>query len=260
MELIDKLRHERTHIVSEGRFHPDNIDILHSPDRIPFNSTERSYIGNEWNEELKKKPSIFDGKLFHVNRQEFILSHLIFHTCMSSFKEWISTKGNNFKKLFCQNSQNKVIRPLSVGSMIVTSDNKWIIGRRKETYDFEGQYTLLSGYMDPDKDIVNSKPDPFFAIKREIEEETGIDKNQDISNVICLGADGTHEPYLAFRTQLRISYNELISNVPVEKEFIKFEAYQHEKQSVKDFIISTYKELTPHTLANILMSYDVPEL
>jgi 8-oxo-dGTP pyrophosphatase MutT (NUDIX family) len=92
---------------------------------------------------------------------------------MSSFKEWIGTKSDKFKKLF---GQNRIIKPLSVGTMIVTADNKWIIGRRLKTYDFEGQYTLLAGYMDPDKDLVNSKPDPFFAIKREIEEETGINK------------------------------------------------------------------------------------
>jgi hypothetical protein len=73
-------------------------------------------------------------------------------------------------------------------------------------------------------------------MKIEMEEETGINKNQDISNVICLGADGTDQLYLAFRTQLRISYNELISNVPVERDFRKFEAYQHEKQSIKDLI------------------------
>lgn len=110
--------------------------------------------------------------------------------------------------------------------------------------------------MDPDKDIVNSKPDPFFAIKREIEEETGINKNQNISSVICLGADGIDQPYLAFSTQLRISYNELISNVPVENEVRRFEAYPYEKQSITDFILSNYEELTPLTLANILMSYD----
>lgn len=252
MDCLDKLRHERTRILAEGSFRPENVDVLYSPNRVPFNSTERSYIDKEWRKELKNKPLISDGKLFHVSKQDSILSHLILHTCMSSFKEWIGTKGNNFKELIYY-YQNNVIRPLSVGSMIVTSDNKWLIGRRQETYDFEGQYTLLAGYMDPDKDIVNSKPDPFFAIKREIEEETGINKTQDISNVICLGID---QPYLAFRTQLRISYNELISNVPVEKEVRRLEAYPYEKQSITAFILSNYEELTPHTLANILMSYD----
>ena len=111
--------------------------------------------------------------------------------------------------------------------------------------------------MDPDRDIVNFKPDPFFAIKREIEEETGINKNRDIGNIVCLGLDCTDEPYLAFSTQLRISYNELISNIPEEKEFRKFEGYQYEKRSIENFIVSKYKELTPHTMANILISHMV---
>jgi 8-oxo-dGTP pyrophosphatase MutT (NUDIX family) len=253
MEL-NKLRHERTKIVTEGKLQSENIDCFYSPVRISFNDNERSYIDKKWNYEVKKKPSIFDGKLFHVKRQEFLLPRLVFDTCMSSFKEWIGTKRNEFKKLF---GQNRIIKPLSVGSMIVTSDNKWIIGRRLETYDFEGRYTLLAGYMDPDRDIVNFRPDPFFAIKREIEEETGINKNRDISNIACLGLDCTDQPYLAFSTQLGISYDELISNMPEEKEFRNFEAYQYEMQSIENFITSKYKELTPHTLANMLMSHKV---
>jgi 8-oxo-dGTP pyrophosphatase MutT (NUDIX family) len=253
---LDKLRHERTQIITEGILQPENIDCLYSPTSIRFQDEEKLIIEREWKKEAKKKPTIFDGKLFHVKRQEFVLHRLVFDTCISSFKEWIGTKSNEFKELF---GQNRIIfiKPLSVGTMLVTADNKWIIGRRLKTYDFEGQYTLLAGYMDPDKDIVNSKPDPFFAIKREIEEETGINKDCDIGNITCLGLDGTDQPYLAFSTQLKMSYNELISNIPKEKEFKKFEAYQHERQSIENFIISNYKELTPHTLANMLMSHRV---
>src|SRR5215207_3094279 len=207
MEL-DKLRHERTQIVTECRLQLENIDCLYSPIRIRFQDNEKLFIEREWEKEVKRKPTIFNGKLFHVKRQEFLLPWLVFDTCMSSFKEWIGTKSNRFKELF---GQNRIIKPMSVGTMIVTADNKWIIGRRLKTYDFEGQYTLLAGYMDPDKDIVNSKPDPFFAIKREIEEETGINKNRDIGNITCLGLDGIDQPYLAFSTQLKMSYNELIS-------------------------------------------------
>lgn len=255
MEL-DKLRQERTKIVATSNLRLENVDCFYSPDRIPFNSTERLYIDKEWTQEVRKKPIIFDGKLFHVKRQEFLLSQLIFHTCKSSFKEWVGTKDNKFKLLF---GQNRVVRPLSVGTMIITSDDRWIIGRRQKTYDFEGQYTLLAGYMSPDKDIVNSKPDPFIAIKREIEEETGISKDQDIRTIKCLGVDGTNQPYLAFTTQLRLSHNEMISKKPAEKEFRKLEGYQHDKKTLKDFIVSKYKEMTPHTLSHMLMSYDLLE-
>lgn len=209
-----------------------------------------SIIDTVWDKKIANKPSIFDGKLFHIKKQEYRPPRLIINTCVSSFKEWIGTKNNKFKKLF---GQNRAIKPLSVGSVLITADNKWIIGRRVKTYDFENQYTLLAGYMDPDKDMINSKPDPLFAVKREIEEETGIDKDTDIRSVSCLGLDGIDQPYLAFSTVLNISYDELISRIPDEKEFENFEVYQFNQRSIENFIKSNYKELTPHALANLLM-------
>jgi 8-oxo-dGTP pyrophosphatase MutT (NUDIX family) len=248
---LDKLRRERTQIVAEGRLQFDNIDCSYFPVRISFNNNERACINKEWSEQVKDKPSIFNGRLFHVKRQEFLFPQLVFDTCLSSFKEWAGTNSDKFKKLF---GQDRIVKPLSVGSMVVTADKKWIIGRRHKTYDFEGQYTLLAGYMDPNKDLVNSKPDPFSALKREIEEETGINKDHDIGNIICLGLDGTEQPYLAFNTQLNISYKELVSNIPEEKEFRRFEVYRYERRYLENFIVSNYEDLTPHTLANMLMS------
>ena len=39
-----------------------------------------------------------------------------------------------------------------------------------------GYYTLVAGYMDPDKDILDFKPGPLVDIKRELKEETGIEE------------------------------------------------------------------------------------
>ena len=114
-------------------------------------------------------------------------------------------------------------------------------------------HTLLAGYMDPDRDIINSEPDPFFAVTSEIEEETGLDKDKGIRNPLCLGLDGIDQPYLAFSTRLNVTYNELISKAPKEKEFRNFEVYQYDKRSIEKFIKSNYKQLTPHSLANMLM-------
>lgn len=109
--------------------------------------------------------------------------------------------------------------------------------------------------MDPDKDLLNSKPNPFFAVRREIEEETGIDKKWDIDNVLCLGLSDIDQPYLAFNVHLKISYEELISKIPEERELGKLEAYDYEKHIIRKFALSNYKDLTPHTLANMLMSH-----
>jgi 8-oxo-dGTP pyrophosphatase MutT (NUDIX family) len=249
---LNSLRQGRTQIVIEGKLLPEDIDCLYASVRIPFDDHERSYIEKGWNNEITKEPSIFDAKLFHVKKRYFLQSRLLLDTCMSSFKEWVGTKSNIFKESF---GEDRFAKPLSVGTMIVTADKKWIIGRREKTYDYEDRYTLVAGYMDPDMDIVNSKPDPFFAIKREIEEETGINQKHDIDSVMCLGLDGIDQPYLAFSTTLKVPYKELIYNMPKEKEFINLEAYDYKKRSIEGFVTSNYTQLTPHTLANILMSY-----
>jgi 8-oxo-dGTP pyrophosphatase MutT (NUDIX family) len=243
---------ERTRILAEGKLQPENIECYYSPNRIRFQENEKAFIEREWNNEVRRKPILFNGKLFHVKSQDLFQSKLILYICKSSFKEWLGTKSNVFREIF---GQNRIIKPLSVGSMIVTYDHKWVIGKRLKTYGFEGLYAVVGGYMDPDKDIINSKPDPFFAIKREIEEETGINKKRDIDYVICLGLNEIDQPYLAFNTQLNISYKQLISNIPEEKELGKLEAYDYEKQAVGSFISSNYKVLTPHTLANMLMTH-----
>jgi 8-oxo-dGTP pyrophosphatase MutT (NUDIX family) len=253
---LDKLRRERTQIVAEGKLQLDNIDCSYSPVRISFNINEKSWISKVWKKQVKDTPSIFDGRLFHVKRQEYLFPQLRFDTCLSSFKEWVGTRSYTFKQLF---GRDRIVKPLSVGSMVVTADNKWIIGRRYGTYDFEGQYTLPAGYMDPNKDLIESKPDPYSALKREIEEETGINKKHDIGNIICLGLNGTEQPYLAFITHLKLSYKELVSNIPEEKEFRRFEVHQYETKHLENFIVTKFKEMTPHTLANMLMSSRVLE-
>lgn len=251
---LDKLREERTQIHVEGILLPENIDCLYSPNRIKFQENEKSFIEREWEKEVKRNPTTFDGKLFHVKSHSFSHSRVMLDTCKSSFKEWLGSKNSAFKEVLGV-SENRIIRPLSVGSMIVTADNKWVIGRRVKAHSFIGQYAVVGGYMDPDKDLLNSKPDPFFAVSREIEEETGIDKKLDIDNVICLGLNDIDQPYLAFNVHLKISYEELISKIPEERELGKLEAYDYEKQIIRNFVLSNYEDLTPHTLANMLMSH-----
>lgn len=49
MEL-NKLRHERTKIVTEGNLQSENIDCFYSPVRI-----SSSYTDKKWNYEVKKE-------------------------------------------------------------------------------------------------------------------------------------------------------------------------------------------------------------
>ena len=182
---LDKMKHKKTQIVSEDRFKAQNIGCRYIPTRILFNQQEKYVLKMSGTKHIKIS-RLFDGKLFHIQNLKLQDSKIIFSMCVSSFKEYVGTCSNEFKRLF---GQDNIVRPLSVGTMIITTDNKWIIGRRLETHDYQGSYTLVAGYMDPDKDVIDFKPDPLFAMKRELKEETGIEETC-LSDITCLGLDG----------------------------------------------------------------------
>ena len=93
--------------------------------------------------------------------------------------------------------------------------------------------------MNPDRDMANSIPDPYFAVKREKEGETRIDSKRESCDIICLSLSIV-QPCFAISTQLKVSYDVLISNVPKEKELRKPEAYNMDKRSLES-LISKYK-------------------
>ena len=103
---------------------------------------------------------------FHIQNQKLQGSKLIFSMCISSFKEYVGTCSNEFNRLF---GQDNIVRPLSIGTMIITTNDKWIIGRRLETHDYHGYYTLAAGYMNPDRNVIDFKPDPLCCYKERIE-------------------------------------------------------------------------------------------
>lgn len=238
-------------IILTTRIKAKDIIFSHIENTIEFDKEEKSYIDNEWNKEIKQKPFLFDDKVIHVNQQNVLNSKILFSTCTSNFKEFVITNTKKFKQLF---TKPIIVRPISVGTMLITSDNKWVIGKRKNTLDYEDHYTVVAGYLNPIKDIISSQPDPFFALKREIIEETGID-DKDIYNINCLGLVDSHQPYLAFSTTLNISFDQLQSRIPKEKEFINFEYYHLKKDIFEQFLLTNYQIITPHACANMLMYY-----
>lgn len=131
--------------------------------------------------------------------------------------------------------------------MIITTDNKWIIGRRLETHDYQVSYTLVAGYMDSDKDVIDFKPDPLFAIKRELREETGIEETC-LAEITCIGLDGDDQPYLAFATKLTIPFRKFTKEAAKVKELKKMEEFNLTQKGIENFLTSIYERMTPHAL------------
>jgi 8-oxo-dGTP pyrophosphatase MutT (NUDIX family) len=240
---------QKAKILVEGKFSFKDIYCFYYRTKLQFNNKEKECIENEWKKAIKHKPFLFAGPLFHLQNYKNDDSKITLEMFKSTFKEYVGTHNNVFQRMF---GQSKIVKPLSVGTMIITSDSKWITGKRSNTYSYQGFYTLIAGYIDPHKDIINSRPDPFSAIKREIIEETGI-HNDHIDDIVCLGLVDGRDPYLAFVCTLNISSEDLSHVVPKEEEFVKLEQIELEEQVVKRFLLSNYNNTTPHAFANILM-------
>lgn len=236
-------------ILTEGNFKLEDIYFSYKSTDVSFSSEEKLCIENKWNTYKRNKPFLFNGQLFHIENYKFDNSRIMLWTCKSSFKKYTGTNSDNFRRLF---GQDKIIRPISVGTMIITSDNKWIVGIRSNTYDYQGYYTLIAGFMDPTRDIINSKPDPFHALKREIMEESGI-HSRNIDSIMCIGLVGQKQPYLAFVSTLNIPFAEFKDTIPQEKEFKRLEKVELTRKKIEKFLSNNYNAMTPHALANLLL-------
>ncbi len=71
--------------------------------------------------------------------------------------------------------------------------------------------------MDPDKDVIDFKPNPLFAMKKELKEETGIGRN------LCLRYQlYRFRPYLAFVTKLIIPFKKSQRKAPGKSRLRKW--------------------------------------
>jgi 8-oxo-dGTP pyrophosphatase MutT (NUDIX family) len=138
--------------------------------------------------------------------------------------------------------------------MLITRDKQWIIGKRIRTFDYEGKYNVVAGYLDPTKDVINTKPDPFFAMQRELKEETGIHL-KNIDSMICLGLVDKNQPYLSFLTMLTTTSQQLEKKYILDKEFLELENHHLSKNYLEQFILHKHKDITMHGLASLIIYY-----
>jgi 8-oxo-dGTP pyrophosphatase MutT (NUDIX family) len=124
----------------------------------------------------------------------------------------------------------------------VTKDNKIILRKRSavDTDIGKNKISVIGGYLDPSNDFYNRNNnnivvDIFGAAKREIYEETGLDKN--ILDLICIGLIDNKEHNqinLLFYAKLDISVEQIKANImiPQEIEFSQIITIDSSVQSI----------------------------
>jgi 8-oxo-dGTP pyrophosphatase MutT (NUDIX family) len=236
--------------ITTGKFYPNTIKALYKPRRINQTLDAIKFIESKWSDFVNNQSIAFNGRLFRVDRYIIENNRIEIHLSDTDYKEFVGTRDHDFIGRF---GRENAANPLSVGAVIVTKDNKIVLGKRAEDIDIgKSKISVAAGYLDPEKDMVNSANsdntlDIFSGIKREIYEETGI-TNRDIVDLVCMGLINNKEKNqinAPFYCKLDISAKEFETNKrPQQAEFSQIIMVDNTVRSIDDFINRPENELS----------------
>jgi ADP-ribose pyrophosphatase YjhB (NUDIX family) len=233
-------------VVVRGAFSSEMIHVDLKDDHLTFTKDEHENMEIEWRKAEQNRTRLYDGPLVHLHGLREQEGQLYFTLLRTTCKEYVGTGGHDFK-----GSVSGRIHPVSVGTVLLTSDAKLIHGRRKNV-EFEGLIGVPAGLVNPDADGRNRSLDFFTALRRELCEEVGI-REYDIRQTLCLGVIAKEQPYLAFVTEISLSYVELAKLRPMEVEFQRFDATPANSLSVALLVSRCRENMATYALANILV-------
>lgn len=234
-EMSEKFRLER------GK----DLKVSYRAENLSFTDEMLNFINIRWMKAKRKWPGMFNGKLYHVSKKEVSKQEVFLDTIDSNYKEYVGTREPEFARLF---GSSCMVRPLSVGALVVTADNKLLLGRRKFVDTWEGFYSSVAGYVQLPRSP-RSPPEVIEALKQELFQEAAIDEKE-ISSSRFLGPVG--KSYLVFEVNVGVPSSTLSARQPTEKEFARFEFLQKGAEAIKGFIIQNKFNIMPGCLASLI--------
>lgn len=230
----------RYRILFSTKIDKEHIEISYRNISIFRNREVTNYIKKQWNDVIKKKPSMFAGNLISMEKNNSESKYIKLDTIHTTYDDYYITKTEEFQKTFPNEIHN---RALSVGCVLVTSDNYVIMGIRDNKLALSpGKTTIVSGMVD-NNDIINFKHvDIFGCVKREIKEEIGI-KEDEIYDLSCIGLIdnfGQQNLFIPFfgRTSLSIK---IIKERQNEGEFTEILGIKNSERELSEILENNKK-------------------
>jgi 8-oxo-dGTP pyrophosphatase MutT (NUDIX family) len=236
-------------ILVEGRFLKENIIIYYKPKRIAQDPAAKQLIESEWSVFPYANPDSFNGPLFRLDSYGLVgslkdIDKIELYLSDTDYKEFVGTRNQDFATTF---PKEKMSNPVSVGVILISKDNKLILGRRSSSIDSDkSSISVVAGYLDPRKDLIrvphsnSQRVDIFYGICREIHEETGIEK-KDIVELTCIGLIDNklhNQINIPFYARLNLLAQDVLNRAKYcsKKEFAELSVMQNNEQSIKEFM------------------------
>ena len=183
-------------------------------------------IDDHWKELLRSGRKYFNGEVFSLTKLE-----------QKNSKISITVQKTNFAHfLYTRNTERKLgkyrLRTVFASCLIITSDNKIILGKMGEHTSLAGRYQLVGGGLD-DNDLKGDIFDMKHSAVKELGEELGINaSNKDIVRkfkVAYLKTGGSENVAIIYRVELNKTAEEML------KYYKKFEKDLKKKGETPEF-------------------------
>ena len=225
-----------------------HIKISYRRDLISRSPEASDYIKKQWEDSIKQNASLFSGDLVSVRKNNSNSEYINIDTFHTTYEDFFVSKKNEFHTRF---PKEIVSTPLSAGCVIVTSDNYIVLGIRAKHLALEsGKITVVSGMVDKRDIVQNEQIDVFGCIRREIQEEAGIIK-EEIQDLSCMGLVDNfehHNVYVPFFGHVSIPFNQIIERRN-DGEIIKITKIKNSKSAIQDELQNTnLSDITKPTL------------
>ena len=234
-------------IIHKGKFREDMVRANYKKGRISQAKEVLEIIEDKWKKSHSKNTKLFNGQLFRLVNYNIENNQIEFYLSDTDYKEYVGTRDIDFVSKF---RKDKTSNPISVGAVLVTLDNKIILGERSNEVDSQkSKIAVIGGNADPRHDFSKDKPDIFGAMRREIGEELGIRENM-VSNLSIIGLVSNLERYQTFIPfQGKILLNADQIQDFDRKEFSRIVILDNNEKSVIEFLTKMRNSLSDITEA-----------
>jgi len=210
---MDESNWRKYELLFKGELKPEQVEIILSKESMLVNEFNLKAIEYAWNDFVKFRKSI--GFSAWNNTIYSLINLKVEQTTKITLGE------TTYKQLQGTNATNSILgdiygekylsNGLLVESIVKTSDNKYVLGKRNAGHknEFE-QFSIFGGTIDKSENEIQTSKDFFNAPKLELKQELGID-DSDIEDLklIAIFKDYKKYPIFLFLVDLKQDSDQL---------------------------------------------------
>ena len=176
MELDFYNNHYVVHFL--GSINPYDIELIYKPQKKYFSDEAKNFIETNWKNEIAKNNNAYDGDLFDFISFEKNNDKLKLHYDYTKYRYTRACRSKEYEWFIQQNCY--VSNHISIGTIIKTTDNKFLIGSDLRKVDGIQKWKFPGGFWE------KCAPTIFDNVKKEINEEIG---NIELKNTKVIGME-----------------------------------------------------------------------